>query len=434
MDWRRMDRATLDRAYDNMGAVADSGAWLARWREASGARRAMPGAVLDQAYGAREQNRIDLFPSGAADASPLVFFHGGYWQRNAKEGFACMADGPLARGIDVALAGYTLCPGATMTEVVAEARAAVAWIAAHARALGFPMRQKFAPCAAGTVAPAQCVLPPKRQIVEAAPHAMRHVVPAVADDHCDPSAKASARFREPLLPPDRREAQSGNGDEPFRNGCRFDQACVGKCRCRYCGSVLAGGADAPKAWGVVRHVLFERVEDRADQGSGRRAERAVEVHGGTGRVGGARVFRHESSPAPNRSRSRLRARACLAGSSGAGRNGWCRRASPATACRRCSPPLSGDSRRSRGKVVARPLVGQGGAGGPHSRDIDLEEIAADFHSGDEARVLAMGVPPGHDVACRGASCPARSCNTSGTAVNRCFLSSNTGIERRDQQS
>jgi hypothetical protein len=86
MDWRRMDRATLDRAYDNMGAVADSGAWLARWREASGARRAMPGAVLDQAYGARERNRIDLFPSGAADASLLVFFHGGYWQRNAKAG------------------------------------------------------------------------------------------------------------------------------------------------------------------------------------------------------------------------------------------------------------------------------------------------------------------------------------------------------------
>jgi acetyl esterase/lipase len=96
--------------------------------------------VLDRAYGPRERNRIDLFPSGAADAPLMLFFHGGYWQRNAKEGFASMADGALAHGIDVALAGYTLCPDATMTEVVAEAQAAVAWVVANARRLGFGMR------------------------------------------------------------------------------------------------------------------------------------------------------------------------------------------------------------------------------------------------------------------------------------------------------
>jgi acetyl esterase/lipase len=141
MDWRTMDRETLDKAYNNTGAVADSQAWLAAWREAGAARRVMPGAVLDQAYGRRARNRIDLFPSGAKDAPLLLFFHGGYWQRNAKEGFASMADGPLARGIDVALAGYTLCPDATMTEVVAEARAAVAWVAENAPRLGFGMRR-----------------------------------------------------------------------------------------------------------------------------------------------------------------------------------------------------------------------------------------------------------------------------------------------------
>jgi acetyl esterase/lipase len=140
MDWRSMDRATLDIAYNNAGAVADAQAWLAGWREAGAARRAMAGAVLDQAYGPRERNRIDLFPSGAADAPLMLFFHGGYWQRNAKEGFASMADGALANGIDVALAGYTLCPDATMTEVVAEARAAVDWVVANARGLGFGMR------------------------------------------------------------------------------------------------------------------------------------------------------------------------------------------------------------------------------------------------------------------------------------------------------
>jgi arylformamidase len=141
MDWRAMDRETLDKAYNNAAAVADAQTWLAAWREAGAARRAMPGAVLDQAYGPRERNRIDLFPSGAKYAPLMLFFHGGYWQRNAKEGFAAMADGVLARGIDVALAGYTLCPDVTMTDLVAEAEAAVAWVAANAPGLGFGTRR-----------------------------------------------------------------------------------------------------------------------------------------------------------------------------------------------------------------------------------------------------------------------------------------------------
>lgn len=141
MRWFEMDKDTLDRAYDNAGAVPDSQAWLERWREAGAVRRAMPGAILDCAYGPRERNRIDLFASGAKDAPLMLFFHGGYWQRNSKEGFACMADGPLACGIDVAIAGYTLCPNATVTEVVAEARAATAWVAENARGLGLSMRQ-----------------------------------------------------------------------------------------------------------------------------------------------------------------------------------------------------------------------------------------------------------------------------------------------------
>jgi len=166
MDWRAMDRETLDTAYNNAAAVADAQTWLAAWREAGAARRAMPGAVLDQAYGPRARNRIDLFPSGAKDAPLMLFFHGGYWQRNAKEGFASMADGVLARGVDVALAGYTLCPEVTMTELVAEAQAAVAWVAEHAPSLGFGMRRLIlSGWSAGAHLAVSCVAHPR---VEAA--------------------------------------------------------------------------------------------------------------------------------------------------------------------------------------------------------------------------------------------------------------------------
>ena len=63
--------------------------------------------------------------SGVTGAATLLFFHGGYWQRNAKEGFSFVAEGPLAHGFHVAVAGYTLAPEATMDDIVREARSRV---------------------------------------------------------------------------------------------------------------------------------------------------------------------------------------------------------------------------------------------------------------------------------------------------------------------
>jgi acetyl esterase/lipase len=50
-------------------------------------------AELDLTYGAGERNRIDLFHCGLPNAPLLVFFHGGWWQRNSKEVFSCLAEG-----------------------------------------------------------------------------------------------------------------------------------------------------------------------------------------------------------------------------------------------------------------------------------------------------------------------------------------------------
>jgi acetyl esterase/lipase len=50
---------------------------------------------------------------------------------NAKELFAFLAEGPLALGINVALAGYTLAPEARLDGIVGEIRRAVLWLAEH---------------------------------------------------------------------------------------------------------------------------------------------------------------------------------------------------------------------------------------------------------------------------------------------------------------
>src|SRR5262249_3765187 len=75
--YRGMDRATLDAAYNNGAAVADSADWLTRWRELSAAVRASPGARLDGPYGRRPRPRLHYLPSAAAPPRVSITSPGG---------------------------------------------------------------------------------------------------------------------------------------------------------------------------------------------------------------------------------------------------------------------------------------------------------------------------------------------------------------------
>jgi len=141
--YRGMDRAALDAAYNNSAAVSDSAQWVSRWRDQSAVVRAMPQARLDVPYGARPRERFDYFPSGAARAPLFAFIHGGYWQRNEKETFAFVAEGPRAHGIDVATLGYTLAPDVSLTEIVAEIALALSFLSEHADEFGFDRDRIF---------------------------------------------------------------------------------------------------------------------------------------------------------------------------------------------------------------------------------------------------------------------------------------------------
>ncbi|HEY8287783.1 MAG TPA: alpha/beta hydrolase [Acetobacteraceae bacterium] len=134
--WGTLSRAERDAAYDNIGTVADSAVLNAAREIASAAFRASHPMHLDLRYGSRERNTWDLFPTADPDAPCLVFIHGGYWQRNSKEQFANLIAGAHAHGWAAALPGYTLAPGASLTEIVAEINAALDWLAAHGPAHG----------------------------------------------------------------------------------------------------------------------------------------------------------------------------------------------------------------------------------------------------------------------------------------------------------
>jgi len=141
--YRGMDRAALDAAYNNGAAVADSPDWLARWQELSAAVRSGPRARLDIPYARRPRARFDYFASGAGKPPLFVFIHGGYWQRNDKDMFAFLADGPRAYGIDVAVVGYTLAPQARLTDIVGEIRRALTVLCERSGDFGFDRDRLF---------------------------------------------------------------------------------------------------------------------------------------------------------------------------------------------------------------------------------------------------------------------------------------------------
>src|SRR5439155_13153766 len=87
--------------------------------------------LLDQRYGEGARERLDLFFAADRNAPTLIYMHGGYWQANDKENYRFVVDGPLSRGINVAVLEYTLGPQARMDQIVQEVRRAVKWLAAH---------------------------------------------------------------------------------------------------------------------------------------------------------------------------------------------------------------------------------------------------------------------------------------------------------------
>ena len=102
-----MDRRTLDAAYNNSAAVADSEQYLADWRRRSEALCVRMPDHLNLVYGDAPRARLDFFAANRAGAATLLFFHGGYWQRNAKEASASL---PKARSPLVLMLRWRVIP------------------------------------------------------------------------------------------------------------------------------------------------------------------------------------------------------------------------------------------------------------------------------------------------------------------------------------
>ena len=132
-DWRLLDHADLEREYSPSSCVGgDISAFLAAYETESQKARELAHEhgreIVELRYGSTPSQTIDLVTPGDGPAlAPLVvYIHGGYWQLLSKhESFFGAADF-LSHGIAYAAVDYTLAPAASLDEIVAECRAAVA--------------------------------------------------------------------------------------------------------------------------------------------------------------------------------------------------------------------------------------------------------------------------------------------------------------------
>jgi len=119
--------------YNNRARVPENPTLMAGWVRDAAAYRALH-APRPIRYGPGERHTIDLF-AAESHRGIVVFIHGGYWQALDGSSFSHCARGLNARGIDVAVPTYDLCPNVTIDTIIRQMRAATCELAKLGRPL-----------------------------------------------------------------------------------------------------------------------------------------------------------------------------------------------------------------------------------------------------------------------------------------------------------
>ena len=128
-----LTREDADRLYRATGAVADPGAVMADFIARSHVFRERHPGILDIAYGAGEDEVLDIFlPRHAEGLAPVhIFIHGGYWYQFGKDEWSFVAEALTASGAIVVVPRHALCPAVGIADIVRQMQAMLAWLWHH---------------------------------------------------------------------------------------------------------------------------------------------------------------------------------------------------------------------------------------------------------------------------------------------------------------
>ncbi|MCT9189204.1 alpha/beta hydrolase fold domain-containing protein, partial [Acinetobacter baumannii] len=94
-------------------------------------------------YGLARRETLDIFPAKKQPSPIFIYIHGGYWRAQSKDDACSMAENFVAHGIAVSTIEYSLCPHASLFEIVREVRTAIAWIYQNAKTYGIDPEQIY---------------------------------------------------------------------------------------------------------------------------------------------------------------------------------------------------------------------------------------------------------------------------------------------------
>ena len=83
---------------------------------------------LNISYGNSARETLDIYAADKPGGPVLVYIHGGYWRSGSKEENCNFVPTFTRRGATVVLVEYDLCPQVTVTDIVRQTRASIAWI------------------------------------------------------------------------------------------------------------------------------------------------------------------------------------------------------------------------------------------------------------------------------------------------------------------
>ena len=158
--YSEMDPVALERDYSPSMCVPSVDPYLAAYATKTTRARVTLG-VREYAYGVDGDEVVDFYPVSTPGAGLLVFIHGGYWQELGRADSGFMALDLAAQGVATAVPEYTLCPAATLMEIVQQTRRAVRFVCSQAAAWRVDSQRIWlAGHSAGAHLAAMCLLDP----------------------------------------------------------------------------------------------------------------------------------------------------------------------------------------------------------------------------------------------------------------------------------
>ncbi len=118
----------LEYQYNPRESVPEYPALAKKRAEASRKVRSTLKSWLNVLYENSPREILDIYPADRPEGPVLVYIHGGYWRSGSKDENCNFAPTFVERGATVVLVEYDLCPSVTVTDIVRQTCASIAWV------------------------------------------------------------------------------------------------------------------------------------------------------------------------------------------------------------------------------------------------------------------------------------------------------------------